>query len=182
MKVDISKYNSNQIADMIIIGIVSEKEFLAANLSENDILEVFKGIRNKRGWKVDDKKLASTLKQKNNLKTPVILLGSCSQSVEQASGDRDAVYPYRQTTPIGNECGGDPDDIVLEYYTWWGPSTNPDNVRWYSLLWWVRWTVGTCYPGGLSANGLCTTNTRVCIGSCAKWLGGDLNYLYLWRV
>lgn len=34
---------------------------------------------------------------------------------------------------------------------------------------------------GVSANGLCTTGTRACIGSCAKRLGSDLNYLYLWH-
>lgn len=106
--------------------------------------------------------------------------GECSQNVESESGSTGSVYPY-QTTPNGNECGGDEDDIVLAYNTYWGPSTNPDNAKWWSNLWWVRWIVGSCYPSGLSANGLCTTNTRVCIGSCARWLGGDLNLLYLWH-
>lgn len=121
------------------------------------------------------------MRQRNNTGGFAATTVQCSQFVEKENGSTGSAYPYRQTTPNGNECGGDPDDIVLEYYISWGPSTNPDNARWWSGLWWVRWVVGGCYSNGLSANGLCTTNARVCIGSCAKWLGNDLNYLYLWH-
>ncbi|MFC1700680.1 hypothetical protein ACFLZ0_00825 [Patescibacteria group bacterium] len=103
----------------------------------------------------------------------------CNQFVEKKNGNLYSAYPYRITTPINCECGNDSDDIVLEYCIV-GRNLDPSKFRWWSPLWWVRSVVGISYPSGISANGLCTNQVRVCIGSKAKWLGYDLMYLYLW--
>ena len=179
---------SERLADRIIIGLVSEDQFRKMNLTLDQVVEVFKQIGTKRGWNFSDtdlkRILAVALKSKPNSSSDVfqpLYSGACSQLVEQANGSNYSAYPTGRTTPIGNECGGDPDDIILLYNTPNAPNTNADNVRWYSVLWWVRWVISGCYSSGLSANSLCTTQTRVCMGSCGQTLGSDLNYLYLWQ-
>lgn len=107
--------------------------------------------------------------------------GESNQKVEYADGTKERVYPII-TTPYGNECGSDKDDIILQYNTWWGPKVSPDNVKWSSDLWWVRTVIRVGYPDGLSANGLKTTTTRVCMGSKGQVLPrGDLGLIYLWH-
>lgn len=181
-----NKRDLKRLADMIVLGSISEDQFFELNLSEKDVVEVFKNIRDQRNWKMDDKYLTFVIREalnqrKNEKDALAILSGECSQRVEKESGSTGSVYPYRRVSPIGNECGGDPDDFVLEYNTYWGPSTNPDNAKWWSNYWYIRFVVGACYPSGLSASGLCTTNTRVCMGSCASYLGNDVMWVYLWH-
>lgn len=107
--------------------------------------------------------------------------GENNQLVEFAYGTKERVYPII-TTPNGNECGSDGTDIVLQYNTWWGPKISPDNVKWSSDLWWVRDTLRLAYQNGLSANGLKTTTTRVCVGWAGQRLPrGDLSLVYLWH-
>jgi len=181
-----NKRDLKKLADMIVLGSVSEEQFLGLNLSEKEVVEVFKGIRDQRGWKMDDKQLAGVisevLKQKDNSEDKFVAStrGDCNQLVEKKDGSTGTTYPYDRVSPIGNECGGDPDDCVLKYYTSWGPSTNPDNVKWWCDYWYIRWVVGL-HLDGLSASGLCTTQTRVCIGSRASWAGNDLMWVYLWH-
>lgn len=160
------------------------------NLTPAQRVEVFMQIRTKRGWRSSyaDMRRAvyaalQTRKEGMNVAPSTDYSGTCDQSVEQSSGNSYAAYPYGQSSPNGNECGGDPDDIVLLYNTPNAPNTNANNVRWYSTLWWVRWAVNNCYSSGLAAHGLCSTGTRVCIGSCAQALlpDADLNYIYLWQ-
>jgi len=43
------KYNPEQLADEIITGVLPEEEFLNMNLSNREVLEVFKAIRDQRG-------------------------------------------------------------------------------------------------------------------------------------
>lgn len=106
--------------------------------------------------------------------------GSSSQKVEYEQGTYERVYPFL-TLPNPGECGSDSDDLILQYNTYWGPRVNPDNVRWNSDLWWVKYWVRTMYPSGLSANGLSTTTTRVCVGTRGQVMGTDLELLYLWH-
>lgn len=113
--------------------------------------------------------------------TAVSAAGESNQKVEYASGNTGSVYPIL-TMPNPNECGPDSDDIILQYNTYWGPSVNPDNVRWNSDVWLVKYWIRAWYPSGLSANGLGTTTTRVCMGTLGQTLGPDnLELLYLWH-
>lgn len=188
-----SNKNTNwieKLADSIIIGQVSEDQFREMNLTSGQVFKVFKQISTKRGWKFSDAELerlinvalTSDSKKSDGVIQP-LYSGTCSQKLEEANGSNYATFPYGQTSPNGNECGDDPDDIVLLYNTPNAPNTNADNVRWYSVVWWVRWVISGCYSysGGLSANGLCSNQTRVCIGSCGQALGSDLSYLYIWQ-
>ena len=116
------------------------------------------------------------------LATPASAVGPSNQKVEFRYGTTDRVYPTI-TTPNGNECGTDRDDIVLQYNTWWGPSVDPDKVRWCSNSYSVNMIVRGWYLTGLSANGLSSTTTRVCMGSVGQDLGLDnLKTLYLWHI
>lgn len=172
-----------EIAERIIIGEISETKFFEANFSENETLEIFKEIRTLRGWKLSDQDLTDSLEtntvpeETNCGEEPAA--ASCSQFVELQNGSSYSSYPVSQVTPNSGECGSDSDDIILIYNTPKWSSTNPDRVRVWSNLWWVR-TVISSY-GGVAANSLCTSRTRVCMGSRGRALGNDLNYLYLWH-
>ncbi len=180
------KFDADHLADMIIVGLVSEDQFQDLNLTLTQKVKVFKHIRTKRGWTMTDSDLEQGLSSprlESKKPDPIqpAYSGSCGQKIEQESGSSFAAYPVGQTSPNSGECGTDSDDIVLLYNTPNAPNTNADNVRWYSTLWWVRSWLGSCYSSGLGANGLCSTTTRVCMGSCGKALGSDLNYVYLWQ-
>lgn len=108
------------------------------------------------------------------------MAGASSQKIEFEHGTYERVYPML-IMPSPGECGPDSDDIVLQYNTYWGTRVDPDNVRWSSDLWWVRWHINFWYPNGLSANGLDSTTTRVCMGTKGQVLGLDLELLYLWH-
>ena len=181
----------DQIADRIVVGLLSEKSFLKLDLSDEQVVQIFKRIRDARGWQIDDEALAEVAKIRGTSSTDLpdtmnASAWSCSnQALEMESGSRDTVYLYRRTSPNGNECGTDRDDTVLEYRPRWGPYTNPDCVKWWCPLWYVRWVIYSSPPvgfyGRLSANGFCTTTIRVCVGSRVRYLGNDLNYIYLWH-
>jgi len=111
--------------------------------------------------------------------TPVSA-GASNQKIEFEHGTYERVYPML-TMPSSCECGPDSDDIILQYNTYWGTRVDPDDVRWSSDLWWVRWYINLVYPDGLSANGLDSTTTRVCMGMRGQTLGLDLELLYLWH-
>ncbi len=118
--------------------------------------------------------------------TAVQAAGPSNQFVEQEQGTNERVYPAL-TFPKPGECGtNDPyiSDMILQYNTYWGPRVDPDKVRWNSDLSWLRWYLPSryIYPNGLSANGLSTTTTRVCIGSKGQiWAPNDLRLIYLWH-
>ena len=111
---------------------------------------------------------------------PVSAAGASNQKIEFECGTHERVYPTL-IMPYQGECGSDSDDIVLQYNTYWGTRVDPDNVRWSSDLWWVRWYINRVYPDGLSANGLDSTTTRVCMGTKGQVLGLDIELLYLWH-
>lgn len=112
---------------------------------------------------------------------PVQAIGPSSQKVEFQYGTTERVYPTITTT-IGNECGTDRDDIILQYNTYWGPRVDPDKVRWSSNSYWINLYVPVWYWTGLSSNGLSSTTTRVCMGSAGQKAGLDnLKTLYLWH-
>ncbi len=107
--------------------------------------------------------------------------GASSQKVEHGYGNYEKVYPIL-TMPYSGECGSDNNDIILQYNTYWGPRVNPDNVRWNSGSWLVNLYLERAYPGGLDANGLGSTTTRVCMGDKGMALGpGGLESVYLWH-
>jgi len=175
-----------KLAEMIILGSVSEEQFFGLNLSEKEVVEVFKNIRDQRDWKMDDEYLAvainKILKQRSIEGDESVVSstrGGCSQRIEKGSGSTGTTYPYAHVPAVGNECGEDFDDRVLKYYTSWGPSTNPDNVKYWSNYWHIRNFVQICHLWGLSASGLCTTQTRVCTGSCIARMGNDIMWVYL---
>ena len=174
-----------KLAEMIILGSVSEEQFFGLNLSEKEVVEVFKNIRDQRDWKMDDEYLAvainKILKQRDKKENEFVASTrwDCNQRVEKGSGSTGTTYPYAHVPAVGNECGEDPDDRVLKYYTSWGPSTNPDNVKYWSNYWHIRNFVWFCHLRGLSASGLCTTQTRVCTGSCIAQMGNDIMWVYL---
>ena len=169
------------LADRIIVGVVSEEEFQNLKLDAAERLEVFKRIRDKRGWMMSDKQLKEVVESQLDSGRTVYATGSCNQFIEMENGSTYATYPVSRTNPNPGECGTDKDDIVLVYSTPRWPSTNADNLRNWSNLWWVRQVLSRCYGGKIAANGLCTSTTRACVGSCAKWLGNDLNYVYIWQ-
>ncbi|MFZ2969773.1 MAG: hypothetical protein WA063_01350 [Minisyncoccia bacterium] len=108
--------------------------------------------------------------------------GASSQKVEHGYGNYERVYPILTVPSYQGECGSDTTDIVLQYNTYLGPRVNPDNVRWNSGLWWVNLYLDQAYPGGLSANGLGSTTTRVCLGKAGQYLSkDDLRLVYLWH-
>ncbi len=110
---------------------------------------------------------------------PVSAVGPSNQKVELGSGT-ERVYPVLRV-PYPGECGPDTSDVILQYNTYWGPRVDPDNVRWSSDLWWVRSYINRVYSGGLSASGLSTTTTRVCMGRIGQALGSDIELIYLWH-
>ncbi len=108
--------------------------------------------------------------------------GASSQNVEHGYGNYERVYPTLTVPLYQGECGSDTTDIVLQYNTYWGTRVNPDNVRWNSGLWWVNLYLDRVYPSGLSANGLGSTTTRVCVGKAGQVLSKeDLRLVYLWH-
>ncbi len=112
---------------------------------------------------------------------PVSAVGPSNQLVEFGNGNTEKVYPVI-AIPHPGECGSDKDDLILQYNTYWGPRVDPNNVKWSSNSWFVRGYVNTMYFYGLSANGLGTTTTRVCVGIKAQVVGsGGLESIYLWH-
>jgi hypothetical protein len=188
---DESDYSS--LADRINAGLVSEEQFLRMDFDKAQTLEVFKHIRDKRGWTLSNEELKEALdyymvKTKSPASTNsapagatvAAVGGSCDQWVELEKGENYAAYPVGQIRPNSGECGPDNDDIILLYNTPNVGRGNPDNVRVWSYLWTVRAVIKRAYRGGVGANGLCHHTTRVCMGSAGQKLGRDLNTLYLW--
>lgn len=113
--------------------------------------------------------------------------GSSNQFVEMEYGTTDIAYPAAYQKARSGECGGGWKDIffpdyVLIYNTPARGKGNPDNIKFWSNLSHVRWAMNTAYGGRLSATGLRTGTTRVCIGSAGRHLSlNDFHYIYLWR-
>lgn len=181
------------LADKINGGLVSEEQFLEMKFGKAQALEVFKRIRDKRGWTLSDDELKEAIdyymsdtssRASANFSpanTSVAAVGgSCDQWVELENGENYAAYPVQQISPNPGECGTDNDDIILLYNTPNAGRGNPDNIRAWSYLWTVRAVIKSAYRGRVGANGLCTHTTRVCMGTAGRKLGRDLNTLYLW--
>ena len=185
---------ATRLADAIIVGLLSEEQFRELPLPLPDRIEIFKAIRDKRGWTIEDNDLAQAVADSQINPSRTNNLGS----KEKTSGDRSASggdnqyiimeygtnaasYPISRVKPNAGECGSDNDDIVLVYNTPRWPSTDTTRVRSWSQLWWVRFVMSSYSNGGMAAHGLLSPTTRACIGSKAKWLGADLQYLYLWH-
>lgn len=113
--------------------------------------------------------------------------GANNQFIELEYGASDISYPVRIENPQGNECGsGVLDwllrDKVLVYNTPGGGSSNPDNIKFWSNLWYVRRAVVAGYGGKLAGSGLRTPTARVCVGSFGRFLSlADYRFIYLWR-
>lgn len=113
--------------------------------------------------------------------------GSGNQFIELENGATDISYPVRVESPQGKECGGGImdwvfPDKVLVYNTPGRGAGNPDNIKVWSTLPYVRTAVSVRYGGRLAGSGLTTPTTRVCIGFFGRFLSlGDSRYLYLWR-
>lgn len=112
---------------------------------------------------------------------------SGNQFIELENGTTDISYPVRVESPQGKECGGNIvdkifPDKVLVYNTPGRGAGNPDNIKVWSNLLYVRNAVRLGYHGQLAGSGLTTPTTRVCIGFVGRFLSlGDSRYLYLWR-
>lgn len=189
----------SRIADAIIVGLLSEEEFHTLVQTHRERLEVFKAIREARGWSIGDEELSRNLSiqqqegsnssfgkpgQFTLSASPAAryVTGSDHQYIAMEAGNSAASYPTARVKPNAGECGTDSDDIVLIYNTPKWPSTDTTKVRSWSNLWWVRAVMRSSYTsGGMAAHGLAGPVARACIGSKAKWLGPDLNYLYIWH-
>lgn len=194
------KFNPIRLADRIIVGDISEKKFRSLKLTDQQIVDVFTEIKKKRGWEIDDVTLGegvldylNPLEKNESIDNPEKRMmlksgGDCNQTVEMKSGDKNSVYPTGTGKPRGNECGGDSDDIVIEYDTKlaWRNKPDPDKVKWWSNLWWVRAVLAAPRPVGYSGNlagkGLCSNEVRLCLGSRGQIFtyGKDLYLIYLW--
>lgn len=183
----------SDLADRINAGLVSEEQFLEMGFDKAQTLEVFKHIRDKRGWTLSDEELKEALTDyPSNARTSespnfasvgaasATVGGSCAQPVELEKGENYAAYPVGHTSPNGGECGGDDDDIIMLYNTPNLGRGDADNIRVWSYLWTVRTVVRRAYRGRVGANSLCERTTRVCMGSAGQKLGRDLDTLYLW--
>lgn len=188
---DESSYS--KLADKINAGLVSEEQFLGMKFDKAQTLEVFKYIRDKRGWTLSDEELkesldyymsnTASLASTNFAPTSATVAavgGSCDQWVELEKGENYAAYPVQQISPNPGECGTDKDDIILLYNTPNSGRGNADNIRVWSYLWTVRAVIKTAYRGRVGANGLCHHTARVCMGKAGRKLGRDLDTLYLW--
>lgn len=113
--------------------------------------------------------------------------GANNQFIEMENGATDISYPVRIENPQGKECGGGIKDWifpdkVLVYNTPARGIGNPDNIKFWSNLWYVRAAMTVGYSSKLAGSGLRTPTTRVCVGSAGKFLSlGDYRYIYLWR-
>jgi hypothetical protein len=193
------KRPAGQLADQIITGLISEKQFLRMRLSYEEVLEVFKDIRDQRGWTFSDDDLASMLAWYKLGEPPTESpspdeittqsTGNCSVFIRKENGSRYASYPVNIVAPSGSECGsGDRNDLVLVYNTPKYPNTDTSKLRVWSIHWWISWAIGFPCPSGVGANNACTATTRVCLGSCVQLklvpygnLWNDLHYIYLWH-
>lgn len=112
----------------------------------------------------------------------VSAVGPSNQKIEFQNGNTERVYPTLIAANPG-ECGSDSNDIILQYSTYWGPRVDPDNVRWGSNSNIMNFYLSQVfYRSGLSANGLGSTTTRVCMGSRGQIFGPDaLEMLYIWH-
>ena len=131
----IARQTPNEIlADKIIVGLVSEEEFTGMNLSSDEILEVFKHIRDRRGWTMDDQELEASLGQyRLRGSQPDIVemsvTGGCDHFIPLQSGTRYAAYPVYRTPARRGECGPDTNELILVYNTPNWPNTNTANIR-----------------------------------------------------
>jgi len=113
--------------------------------------------------------------------------GASNQFIEMENGTTDISYPLRIESPQGKECGGGKldrifPDKVLVYSTPDRGRSNPDNIKLWSNLWYVRTAVSLGYGGKLAGSGLKTPTTRVCVGAAGRFLSvSDYRYIYLWR-
>lgn len=111
---------------------------------------------------------------------------NCNQQVEMEYGTTSIAYPVAIVDPNRGECGsGIKDwlfpDKVLVYNTPGGGRAYPDNIKMWSNSARVRGAMQVSYSGRVSANGLCSTTTRVCVGAAGRLLSGDLHSLYIWH-
>jgi len=178
----------DRIADMIIVGLISEEQFLELGLGDDDSLEVFRRIREKRSWHMDDESLARAINHNSreaaSARTATAVNdfcqnGRCCQRVEVKNGRLFISPPPTITFTNPGECGTDNNDVILSFRTPKWPNTDPYKIRIGSDLWWIRWQLNTLTFGGPAANGLCSDTTRVCAGY--RVLSTDVYLLYLWH-
>lgn len=204
---DIQPLNAATIADNIIVGLLSEEQFDQLKLTPSERLEVFKQIKQQRGWKVSDEDLQRALEESDQEKMPhrrhprekmtpepssaianiaassSNAVGACNQYITMEEGYTHVAWPIGWARPWPGECGSDKEDIIIGYNTPNYPLTNTANVRSWSPFWWVRAGMRAAYPsGGMAANGLCSTVTRACIGSKGQFLlGPEIFKIYIWQ-
>jgi hypothetical protein len=191
------EFDPNDLADKIISGIISEKQFRKLLLTDEQVTEVFRHIGLKRQWTISEEALVEIGRNRGHIAPntssdlSLATTGACIQDVELQNGSNNFVYPIGVFRPrAGEACGsGSGDrllfDRVLEYRPRNAPA-NANNVKWWSNSWFVRWVLNnpppTGFRGRLTASGLCSNRIRVCIGFRALTQLGpwDLQTIYLW--
>lgn len=183
------EFNPDEIADGIINGLISEKQFRRKTLSDEQVVDVFKKLREKRGWNMDDDLFTDIATQRGRLpdiesNAVTVQAGGCDQPIELQSGTRNYRYYSGQRRARAGECGSDPvlPDIVLLFSKPITPRTSPNNFKWWSNAWYVRWVLNAAYGGRLAASGLCGNQVRVCVGARGYSLLGpwDFSTIYIW--
>lgn len=117
---------------------------------------------------------------------PAVL--ACEQPIELEQGTNDISRLVKVEKPVGDECGGGWKDFispdrVLVFYTPGGGNADQDSIRLWSDSALARGGIINHYGGKLSANGLCSQTTRICVGARVLYLTtlSKLKSVYLWR-
>ena len=197
------QFDAARTADQIITGLISEELFQQLDITADQRLDVWKAIKRQRGWTMPDEALEMTLPEPVQAKlsrpsrkfspapesskqpsmTAAWIPGACNLEIHQEYGTTNARWPVYIQRAAPGECGPDNDDVVLVYPTPNYPRTNPQNIRLWHPLWWVRTALLAAYRpwGGLWANGLCGPVTHACVGSAGQLLNKELFSIYLWQ-
>lgn len=183
------EFNHEKVANDIMADSITEEEFLAMELSDDQTFEVYKVIRDKSGLQTSDADLMNYVQKSESLENQDARLSAastvqCTQKIEKASGTKNKVSPPQIKNPNTNECGKDLiSDTVLEFARGMGPFDNPDKMRWWSDSFYMRTRISIAYPSGISANGLCSNTIRACVGIGGTILTSknQLQSIYLWN-
>ena len=175
-----------ELAQKISDDLITEAQFRELRPTLDGQVVVFKQVLDIWGFASSDEEIRKVLTQQDQ-QIPasdtgsIKMTGSCNRDLTATYGNQNVSYPIRTESPKNGECGNDAwyeEDMVLVYKTPGWPNTNTSNVFWWhDNSWYRKWLIAR-YDGKLSANGMCTAETRLCLGLKAIRLWGWNPYLY----
>ncbi len=160
--------NLTEIAASIINDELSEREFNALSLSDDETRDLLFEVGLLRGMDPNDLEELLYGEADNNPG----LRGACTQDVEKANLSGDT---YSSTHYQNSICDADPNDVdwLYEFYPSWADDSN--DIRWYSTNFLVRSTFDAVYGGLLTGYTLCSSPVTLCIGTNGVTLAGGHN-------